>query len=289
MMESAIYTGTLRHRRFRPKRHDFTYSIFMVCLDIDRIPELMRISRFASYNRWNWASFYDADHFGDLKLSFRERLAHDAHEHGVELPEGKIFLLTHLRYLGYNFNPVSFFYCYDKEEQLKAILAEVNNTFAETHNYWLTHESRPDAGCSAYDNDPKNKSHRYHFEKRFHVSPFMKMGCEYQWTFTEPEDSLVIQTNSLQNGNPLFDATLKLERKQWSAQNLHRALLRHPWMTAKVIAGIHWQAIQLWKKRVPVAHHPGPGIFKPVNQKHLGAAWSAGEAKINAKHEVAHR
>ncbi|HEX7961297.1 MAG TPA: DUF1365 domain-containing protein [Terriglobales bacterium] len=267
-MESAIYTGTLRHRRFHPKRHDFTYSIFMVSLDIDRLAELMAISPFTGYNRWNWASFYDADHFGDLRSPLRERLARDAHEHATELPDGRIFLLTHLRYLGYNFNPVSFFYCYDKQERLKAILAEVNNTFGETHNYWL---------------DEKNGSNRqganaahYRFRKEFHVSPFLEMDCEYRWTFTDPADSLLIQTNSLRGGEPVFDATLKLEHQEWSARNLHRVLLRHPWMTAKVIAGIHWQAVRLWAKNVPLVHHPGAGTFKPASQEHFGAAWSAG-------------
>ena len=275
-MESAIYTGTLRHRRFHPKRHDFTYSIFMVSLDIDRIPELMRISPFTSQNHWNWASFYDADHFGDLSCSLRQRVACDAREHGSELPEGRIFVLTHLRYLGYNFNPVSFFYCYDRQGQLKAILAEVNNTFGETHNYWLDENSRSEPVQSSSNSGVTN-SHRYQFRKQFHVSPFLEMDCEYQWTFVPPADSLVIQTNSLRQGQQVFDATLKLEAQEWSARNLHRALLRHPWMTAKVIAGIHWQAVRLWAKKVPVVCHPGAGIFKSVNQRHVGAAWNAGE------------
>src|SRR5215467_3550936 len=219
----------------------------MASLDIDRIPELMSISPFTSHNRWNWASFYDADHFGDLRYSLRERLARDAHEHGTELPDGRIFLLTHLRYLGYNFNPVSFFYCYDQQDRLSKILAEVNNTFGETHNYWLDQRNASVNGRAA------NSAH-YRFRKEFHVSPFLQMDCEYQWTFTEPKDSLLIQTNSLRGGQPLFDATLKLEAQEWTARNLHRVLLRHPWMTVKVIAGIHWQAIRLWGKRVPVVH-----------------------------------
>ena len=282
-MESAIYTGTLRHRRFEPKRHDFTYSIFMVSLDIDRIPELMSVSPFTGYNRWNWASFYDADHFGDLRHSLRERLARDAREHGSELPEGRIFLLTHLRYLGYNFNPVSFFYCHDRRGHLKTILAEVNNTFGETHNYWLDENSRSDERYLSSNNKSGSASH-YHFRKQFHVSPFLEMDSEYQWTFTKPANSLVVQTNTLRGGQPLFDATLKLEARDWSARNLHRVLLQHPWMTAKVIAGIHWQAIRLWAKRVPVVHHPGSDLFTPVNQRHVGASWST-RARAGSKLE----
>src|SRR5262249_5802154 len=151
----------------------------------------------------------------------------------------------------------------------KTILAEVNNTFGETHNYWLDEKSCSETARKSSTGHAGNTSH-YRFRKQFHVSPFLELDCEYEWTFTDPSDSLVVQTNTLRGGLPLFDATLTLEAQEWSARNLRRMLLLHPWMTAKVIAGIHWQAIRLWGKRVPVVQHPGPGIFKPVNQRHLG-------------------
>ena len=118
--------------------HAFTYPLFMVLLDIDRIPELMSASPFTSHNRWNWASFHDGDHFGDAAAPLRERLSQDAAAHGLSLPDGPVLLLTHLRYLGYCFNPVSFYYCHDAGGELRLILAEVNNTFGGSHNYWLT-------------------------------------------------------------------------------------------------------------------------------------------------------
>ena len=108
MIDSGLFVGTLRHRRFTPVAHAFTYPLFMVLLDVDRLPELMRVSRVTSYNRWNWASFHDRDHLGDPARGLRDRLAVDATRHGIDLPDGRIFLLTHLRYLGYGFNPVSF-------------------------------------------------------------------------------------------------------------------------------------------------------------------------------------
>ena len=138
MMESALYFGSVRHRRFRPTKHQFEYPLFMAFLDVEQIPALMQASRLASYNRWNWASFYEGDHFGDVRKPLRSRLEEDAAHHGLQLPAGQIFLLTHLRYLGYNFNPVSFYYCFDRDENLQLILAEVNNTFGETQNYWLS-------------------------------------------------------------------------------------------------------------------------------------------------------
>ena len=108
-MEPAIYTGTLRHRRFEPARHEFTYPLFMAFLDVDHIPEMIEVSPFTSYNRFNWASFHERDHFGDPSLPLRRRLEADAVEHSIRLPDGPIFQLTHLRYLGYNFNPISLY------------------------------------------------------------------------------------------------------------------------------------------------------------------------------------
>ena len=132
----------------------------MVLLDIDRVPALMRVSAVTSDNRWNWASFDDRDHLGDPSRPLRERLIVDAARHGVELPAGPIFLLTHLRYLGYCFNPVSFFYCFDPAERLQVVLAEVSNTFGGTHNYWL----RPDSALRTF---------RAAAVKSLYVSPFM--------------------------------------------------------------------------------------------------------------------
>jgi DUF1365 family protein len=248
-----------------PVRHEFTYPLFMVFLDIDRLRELMKVSPLAGYNRRNWVSYQERDHFGDPAKPLRERMAQDAQRRQIAIPQGKIFLLTHLRYLGYNFNPVSFFYCYDGEDKLQTIVAEVNNTFGETQNYWLTSSVERAAGDSK----------RYRFSKTFHVSPFMKLGHEYDWTFTTPGERLIAESASYEGGRQIFDSTLKLERRDWSRSELHRALLRFPWMTAKVITAIHWQALRLLMKRVPVVTHPGTGHFERATVQHLGASWRA--------------
>ena len=262
-MESSIYVGKLRHRRFTPARHEFTYPLFMVFLDIDRLPELMRVSPFAGYNRWNWASYQERDHFGDPGKALRERLLEDARRNGVELPDGQIFLLTHLRYLGYNFNPVSFYYCYDRAEKLQMIMAEVNNTFGETENYWL----------NSSDEQPAGQNRKYRLLKRFHVSPFMKLGQEYEWTFTPSSECLINQCTSHENGRAIFDSTLKLEHREWSRVELHRTLAQYPWVTLKVITGIHWEALKLFLKKVPVVPHPGDGQFKKATTQPWGASW----------------
>ncbi len=263
MIESSIYIGTLRHRRMSPKRHEFTYPLFLVFLDVDRIPELMRVSPITSYNRASIVSYRETDHFGDPSLGLRERILRDASDHGIPAPQGKIFLLTHLRYFGYNFNPVSFFYCYNPHGDFTSVLAEVNNTFAETHNYWLT----PECEIAA------RSSKRYQFSKSFHVSPFMSMRQSYDWTFTAPGDRLTVQCMNFQHETLIFDSTLKLDRREWCARELHRAVTRYPFLTLKTIAAIHWQALRLVMKGTPVVPHPGAGHFHPSSARNFGASW----------------
>ena len=245
-MDSSLYFGQIRHRRFTPASHEFSYPLFMAFLDIDRIPEVMGRSSLSSYNRWNWASFDDRDHFGDPQIPLRKRMDLDAAAKGISLPDGQILLLTHLRYLGYNFNPVSFFFCYSRVGSLDLILAEVHNTFGESHNYWLDKKAAIEGG----------KSLRYKTVKEFHVSPFMSLDHDYEWTFTPPAENLVIHMSMHAPQSPFFDATLVLSREPWTAEALRRALIRHPWMTAKVITAIHWEALRLLIKRVPVFTHP---------------------------------
>jgi DUF1365 family protein len=212
----------------------------MALLDIDRIPETMAETPWTGYNRFRWASFYESDHFGDARLPLRARVEADARAHGVELPDGPIFLLTHLRYLGYCFNPISLFYCYDREGGLSKVLAEVNSTFGETRNYWLD-------------------GLRHRCPKTMHVSPFMEMTLDYDFALTHPRETLVAHMETIDRAAedvPLFDATLTLRRRAWDAGSVGGALARHPWMTAKVMGAIHWEALRLWLKRVPVQEAP---------------------------------
>ena len=246
MSSAGIYLGKLNHRRLTPTRHEFDYPLFMVFLDIDRIPEMMNVSRVASYNRFNWVSYDERDHFGDSSLPLRRRLELDAAENGIALPDGPIYLLTHLRYLGYAFNPVSFFYCYDRSGELKALLAEVNNTFGESKNYWLNADNEIEGG----------RLRKFRADKAMHVSPFMPMEMEYTFGFSEPGEEVTVYMNTVDKGEMTFDATLRMKYREWSAASLRRSLVRYPWMTMQVILGIHWQALVLLLKKVPVFTHP---------------------------------
>lgn len=256
----GVYVGTIRHRRTAPLGHAFTYPLFMVLLDIDRIPELMRASRFTSYNRWNWASFHDADHFGEPSRPLRERLALEAAARGLALPSGPIYLLTHLRYLGYCFNPVSFYYCYDTSAQLRLVLAEVNNTFGGRHNYWLEPDDAVAAGEGVLPDRLSQRLYRAAAAKAFYVSPFMPPDMSYAFELSPPGDQLAVRM-SLERASGAetrhaFEASLDLTFRPWTPRAIVQALARFPAMTALVTAGIHWEALKLWWKGLPIVPRP---------------------------------
>jgi DUF1365 family protein len=246
----ALYEGTIRHRRFTPRAHEFTYSIFMAFLDVDRLGEAMAVSRLTGYNRLNWAVFDERDHFGDPSVRLRDRVVASANAAGIDLgPDSRIFLLTHLRYAGYVFNPISLFYCYEPAGELTHVLAEVNNTFGGRHLYWLS--PGPSASTRSFKADA---------DKLLYVSPFMEIDLRYGFVLSPPAANLVVHMNVDREGSGgaertptrVLDATLSLSRRDWSAATIRSALLRFPLMTLKVIGMIHWQALRLYGKGVPV-------------------------------------
>jgi uncharacterized protein len=241
----GLFVGTLRHRRFTPRRHAFEYSLFMALIDIDQIPETMARSRWTGHNRWNWASFNDGDHLTEWSGPLRDRVAHSARAAGETVPDGPIYLLTHLRYGGYVFNPISIFYCHDPGGALRLVLAEVSNTYGGRRGYWL----RPTAQADPF---------RARVGKSLYVSPFMEADLEYEFTLTRPATTLLAHMNVVRRGEStrMFDATLRLTYRPWTAATVRRVLLQCPWMTAKVIAAIHWQALRLRAKGVTT--HPFP-------------------------------
>jgi len=248
--KSCIYCGHVRHRRFLPVTNAFRYRVFMMYVDLGELPELLDGYRFWSYERANLASFHRRYYFGDPSIPLDQAVREAVHARmGLSL-EGPIRMLTHFRYLGYCYNPVSFYYCFDASgTDVRAIVAEITNTpWGERHSYFL----------DARENEnPIHGRFKWTFPKTFHVSPFMPMNVMYDWRFMTPSDGLNVHMADVIDGQKYFDATLSLSRLELSQRTLNRVLLGYPAMTAKVLAAIHWQAFRLWIKRVPFHEHPG--------------------------------
>ena len=247
-MQSCIYEGRVRHRRFAPVENMFRYRLFMMYLDLAELPGLFDEYSLWSPERPNLAHFRRRDHLGAAEIPLDQSVREVVRQQTGNSVDGPIRLLTHLRYFGFRFNPVSFFLCFDRQgREVETIVGEVNNTpWGEQHPYVLSEAL----------NLGTARKKCYRFAKAFHVSPFMSMEQEYTWYFTTPGRSLAIQMENREAQNRFFDATLTMRRTEISARSLSRVLLQYPLMTARVVAAIHWQALRLYLKKCPFYPHP---------------------------------
>lgn len=241
-MHSCIYEGQVKHRRFSPRQHEFNYKLFMVFIDLDELDDVFK-------RRWLWSNKAIApvrlkrcDYIGDESVSIAEAVKEKVFQQTGEKVTGTIRMLTHLRYFGYVFNPVTFYYCYNSENKtVDYIVAEITNTpWKERHSYVLK---------------TKDDNFNFNFDKDFHVSPFLPMDMKYFWGFTSPDDNLTVYMKNTKDDEKIFDASLNMQRKEMSSYQCARVLIVYPLMTVKVIAGIYWQALKLYLKKVPVVDH----------------------------------
>jgi DUF1365 family protein len=255
-MQSALYPGRLSHRRRGPVPHVFDYAVCHVWIDLAELDTVFARRWFWSTRRPALAWLRRADYLGDpavpLDLAVRDRVEAETGRR----PTGPIRLLTHLRSFGHCFNPVSFYYCYDERgRDIEAVLADITNTpWGERHAYVLPASAAERRGDTL----------RFRFAKRFHVSPFMPMDQDYDWTFTTPGDCLGVRMVNRRRGERVFDVALNLERQEITGRSLAWALARYPFATLNIVRRIYWQALRLWCKRIPFHAHPATRAEEPL-------------------------
>jgi uncharacterized protein len=245
---SALYVGSVRHRRHRPTVNAFRYRTYHVLLDLDELARLDRDVRGFAYNRPAPTSFHDRDHLGPADLPVRQKLARWLAGEGIALPDGPVRVLTNLRVLGYVFNPVSWWFCHHPDGRLAFVVAEVNNTFGDAHGYLLDDlEHRPDGTVRA------------RADKVLHVSPFLPIdGLRYRFTFVVPGQRALAHMDVEDADGTVLDATQDGRRVTLTTGTLTRTLVAHPLVTLRTIVLIHAQALRLWRKRVTFHRRPAP-------------------------------
>lgn len=257
MMEppvDALYRGTVRHKRLKPFTHALTYSVFSVLVDIDRLDALDRRLRLFGHNRRALVSLHDRDYGRRDGSPIRSWVDSVLSAGGLDLKGAPVRLLTFPRLWGYAFNPLSIYYCYRPDGVPGAVLYEVSNTFGESHGYLIPVETGANPAAALHQETTK----------AFHVSPFIEMDCRYRFSLMPPGEKLsVLISQSDSSGDPILVARHTARGAPLSDAALFRAIARHPLMTVKVIAGIHWQALRLWLKGA--RFHAKP----PVPDRHV--------------------
>lgn len=245
-MRSSLYEGEVMHKRLAPFRHHFAYRVFSLHLDLDELPRLGL--RWFSYNRFNLFSFHDRDHGARDGTPLRSWIEAALSHAGLDLGGGPIRVLCFPRILGYVFNPLTVYFCYDPTEKLRAIVYEVKNTFGDQHGYLIeVPEGFSGDGPILQECD-----------KLFYVSPFIHMDCRYRFRIVEPGDRLSVLIRQWDQRGELLVATLTGRRSELTDRSLLSVFVRYPLMTLKVIGAIHWEALWIWLKGARFHHRPSP-------------------------------
>ena len=237
MIKSSIYNGSVIHKRFKPKKHFFKYKVFSLLIDLSELNELNDNLKFFSLNKFNLISFYEKDHGHRDGSSLLKWVKNNLTRNNISTDNIKVKLLCYPRILGYVFNPLSIFFIYDRNENLISILYEVKNTFGEQHTYVFKLEG-------------KNKLIQNSCSKKFHVSPFIEMDCDYFFKILNPGDTLSVIIDQYDQEGKILFASQDGERSDLTSKNLMNAYFKHPLMTFKIISAIHFEAFKLWIKGI---------------------------------------
>lgn len=256
---SCLYTGTVMHRRFKPKQHRLSYRVFWALLDLDELPALARKLRLFSREGFNLFGFYNADHGDGSATPLRTQVEAHLTKTGIDLDGGSIRLLCMPRLLGFAFNPISVYYCYHRDGRLTALLYEVHNTFGERHSYLIPVED----GASTEPLEQRCL-------KAFYVSPFMDMDISYTFRLQPPAERIALVIDGADSQGRVITASLAGERRELTDGALLASFAAFPLLTLKVVAGIHWEALKLWIKGMRLRPRPpAPAALTVVPHQNL--------------------
>ena len=236
-MISSIYNGKVIHKRFKPKEHFFKYSVFSLLIDLSELNQLDKEIKFFSFNKFNLISFYEKDHGSRDGSSLVAWVKKNLEANNIHFKDVKIKLLCYPRIFGYVFNPLSVFFIYNSNEKLISILYEVKNTFGEQHTY-------------IFKVDDDVKLFQHNCSKKFHVSPFIEMDCNYFFRILKPEDKMSVIIDQYQTNEKILYASQDGKRVDFNSKELLKSYLKHPLMTFKIISAIHFEAFKLWTKGI---------------------------------------
>lgn len=248
-LNSSLYECRVFHRRYIRASTRFHYRVFMAFLNLDELPELNRRLSWFGWNRWRPLAYYDSDHFRWLPSDSsandsgpcvtRERVERYLLENGEDYKPGRIMLFTNLRVLGYVFNPVSFFYCYDANGDLRSIIAEVNNTYLEQKPFLIPVE-------------PGQQRVEWRTLKNFYVSPFIAHNTDFRFRFRAPGELMNVRIDSLRAHHPVLKAVVHGRSRDFTNWALIAMFFRYPFVSLKIITAIHWQALRLFFLKIHV-------------------------------------
>lgn len=252
---SSIYSAKVMHHRLAPKKHSFWYNIYLFYIDLDEIELLHEKLRWFSYNRFNLFNFRDRDHLQlpkenpDQSKNVKQNITDYLRSNQVEIGNGRIMLLTNLCVLGYNFNPVSFYFCFDEAGHPLCAVAEISNTYHEMKMFFFGKEELAE------------DRFKQKVEKLFYVSPFIGLDTFFDFNLVIPTEKLDLKIDDYdKDGQRFFISTLKGDRKLLTNGNMLRYFFSIPLIPLRVMGLIHWQAFRLWIKKIN--YHP-----KAANQQ----------------------